>query len=38
MAVDLTAPSFIKKNMQRGLDILDKAGSGFTAKTFKRFR
>ena len=38
MAVDLTAPSFIKKNMQRGLDNLDKAGSGLTAKTVRDAR
>ncbi len=38
MAVDLTAPAFMKKNMQRGLDNLNKAGSGLTAKTIRDAR
>ena len=38
MAVDLTAPAFMKKNMQRGLDNLNKAGSGLTPKTIRDAR
>ncbi len=38
MAVDLSAPGFMKKNMQRGLDNLNKAGSGLTAKTIRDAR
>lgn len=37
-AVDLTAPAFMKKNMQRGLDNLNKAGSGLTPKTIRDAR
>lgn len=37
-AVDLTAPEFMKKNMQRGLDNLNKAGSGLTPKTIRDAR
>lgn len=37
-AVDLKAPAFIKKNMQRGLDNLNKAGSGLTPKTIRDAR
>ena len=37
-AVDLTAPAFMKKNMQRGLDNLNRAGDGLTPKTIRDAR
>ncbi len=37
-AVDLSAPAFMKKNMERGLDNLNKAGSGLTSKTIRDAR
>ena len=37
-AVDLSAPAFMKKNMKRGLDNLNKAGSGLTSKTTRDAR
>lgn len=36
--VDLTAPDFMKKNMQRGLDNLNRAGDGLTPKTIRDAR
>ena len=36
--VDLTAPAFMKKNMQRGLDNLNRAGDGLTPKTIRDAR
>ena len=36
--VDLSAPSFLVKNMKRGLSNLNKAGSGLTSKTIRDAR